>query len=98
LGVVFAYIFAKKNRANIDLDELAAFRKLSQAYGCMTDAELASALVQRDSRELLYLGEVSSMMCSSSSRVMVPTWCVRRPERPPVLSSLTWARMPWRTG
>ena len=28
---VFAYLFAKKDRANIDLDELADFKKLAQA-------------------------------------------------------------------
>jgi hypothetical protein len=32
--------------------ELAAFRKLAQAYGRMTDAELASALSQGDLQEL----------------------------------------------
>ena len=49
---VFAYLFAKQDRANIDPDELAAFRKLAQAYGRMTDAELASALSQGDLQEL----------------------------------------------
>ena len=49
---VFAYHFAKQDRANIDPDELAAFRKLAQAYGRMTDAELASALSQGDLQEL----------------------------------------------
>ena len=49
---VFAYLFAKKDRANIDADELAAFKKLAQAYGRMTDAELASALSQGDLLEL----------------------------------------------
>ena len=32
---VFAYLFAKKDRANIDADELATFKKLAQAYGSM---------------------------------------------------------------
>ena len=45
---VFAYLYAKKDRANIDADELATFKKLAQAYGRMTEAELASALSQRD--------------------------------------------------
>ena len=49
---VFAYLFAKKDRANIDADELATFKKLAQAYGRMTEAELASALSQRDLQEL----------------------------------------------
>ena len=48
---VFAYLFAKKDRANIDPDELADFKKLAQAYGRMTQAELASALSQGDLQE-----------------------------------------------
>ena len=50
---VFAYLFAKKDRANIDPDELAGFKKLAQAYGRMTEAELASALSQGDLQELI---------------------------------------------
>ena len=49
---IFAYLFAKKDRANIDGDELADFRKLAQAFGRMTDSELASALSQGDLLEL----------------------------------------------
>lgn len=49
---VFAYLFAKKDRANIDDDELADFKKLAQAYDRMTDFELASALRQGDLLEL----------------------------------------------
>ena len=49
---VYAYLFAKKDRANIDPDELAAFKKLAQAYGRITEAELASALSQGDLQEL----------------------------------------------
>jgi hypothetical protein len=33
---VFAFLYAKKDRANIDPDELAAFRKLAQAYARIT--------------------------------------------------------------
>ena len=49
---VFANLFAKKDRANIDPDELAGFKKLAQAYGRMTEVELASALSQGDLQEL----------------------------------------------
>ena len=49
---VFAYLFAKKDRANIDDDELADFKKLAQAYDRMTESELASALGQGDLLEL----------------------------------------------
>ena len=51
---VFAYLFAKKDRANIDADELASFKKLAQAYGRMTEAEVASALDQGDLQELFH--------------------------------------------
>jgi len=49
---VLAYLFAKKDQANIDPDEIAAFRKLARAYDRMTDAELAVALSQGDLLEL----------------------------------------------
>lgn len=49
---VFAYLFAKKDRANIDDDELADFKKLAPAYGRMTDTALMSALNQGDLLEL----------------------------------------------
>jgi hypothetical protein len=37
---VFAYLFAKKDRANIDEDELAAFRKLAELYRRKTTTDL----------------------------------------------------------
>ena len=49
---IFAYLFAKKDRANVDDDELADFRKLAHAYGRMTDTELGAALNQGDLLEL----------------------------------------------
>ena len=49
---IFAYLFAKKDRANIDDDELADFKKLAQAYGRMTESELGAALSQGDLLEL----------------------------------------------
>ena len=49
---VFVYLFAKQDRANIDDDELADFRKLAQAFGRMTDTELRAALNQGDLLEL----------------------------------------------
>lgn len=41
---VFAYLFAKKDRANIDGDELAAFRKLAELYRRKTTADLEAEL------------------------------------------------------
>lgn len=37
---VFTYLFAKKDRANIDEDELMSFRKLAELYRPKTQAEL----------------------------------------------------------
>lgn len=38
---VYVYLFAKQDRANIDDDELAAFRDLAAVYARKTDAEIA---------------------------------------------------------
>jgi hypothetical protein len=42
---VYEYLFAKQDRANIDDDELAAFRKLAKAYSGLT-AHQVNRLVQ----------------------------------------------------
>ena len=39
---VFAYLFAKKDRANIDDDEFLAFRKLAELYRRKTQAEIGT--------------------------------------------------------
>ncbi len=49
---ILAYLFAKKDRADIDVDELVDFRKLAQAFGRMTDTELRVLLKQGDLLEL----------------------------------------------
>lgn len=49
---VFAFLYAKKDRANIDPDELLAFRKLAQAYARITAGELEQALEEGDLLEL----------------------------------------------
>ena len=41
---MFAYLFAKKDRANIDDDELQAFRKLADLYRRKTKTDLESEL------------------------------------------------------
>ena len=43
---------AKKDRANIDDDELADFKKLARAFSRMTDAELRAVLNHGDLLEL----------------------------------------------
>ena len=37
---VYAYLFAKKDRANIDDDELKAFRDLADIYAAKADADI----------------------------------------------------------
>ncbi len=49
---IFTYLFAKKDRANIEDDELAAFKRLAAAYGQMTETELARALEADELQEL----------------------------------------------
>ena len=41
---VFAYLFAKKDRANIDADELVAFRKLADIYRRKTASDLETEI------------------------------------------------------
>ena len=41
---VYAYLFAKKDRANIDDDELKAFRKLADLYAEKADGEIDKEL------------------------------------------------------
>ena len=41
---VYAYLFAKKDRANIEDDELRAFRKLAGLYAAKTDVEIEKEL------------------------------------------------------
>jgi hypothetical protein len=41
---VYAYLFAKKDRANIDDDELKAFRRLADLYAEKTDVEIDKEL------------------------------------------------------
>ncbi|MFX6980523.1 type II toxin-antitoxin system RelE/ParE family toxin, partial [Acinetobacter baumannii] len=42
---VYAFLFAKKDRQNIDDDELKAFRSLAELYEKKTDADIAKELV-----------------------------------------------------
>lgn len=49
---VFAYLIAKKDRANIDDDVLADFKKLARAYACKIGPELVSTLSRGDLLEL----------------------------------------------
>ena len=49
---VYAYLFAKKDRANIDVDELGAFRKLASLYARKTDVEIETELKANELAEI----------------------------------------------
>ena len=49
---VYTYLFAKKDRANIDDDELRAFRKLADAYAMKTDDEIEAELKAKELVEI----------------------------------------------
>lgn len=45
---VYEYLFAKQDRANIEEDELRAFRVLAKAYAGLTAAQVAALVADRD--------------------------------------------------
>jgi hypothetical protein len=49
---VYAYLFAKKDRSNIDEDELKAFRKLADLYAAKTDVEIEKELKAKELVEI----------------------------------------------
>ena len=49
---VFAYLFAKKDRDNIDDNELRAFRKLADLYSTKTDHEIEKELKANELMEI----------------------------------------------
>jgi hypothetical protein len=51
---IYAYLFAKKDRANIDNDELDGFRKLAKAYSGLQTAQLQELLRNKDLMEICY--------------------------------------------
>ncbi len=51
---VYAYLFAKKDRANITGAELAAFRQLADLYDRKSDAEIARELAARILTEICH--------------------------------------------
>lgn len=51
---VYEYLFAKKDRANIDDDELAGFRKLAKGYEGSTDHQLTALIQARDLVEICH--------------------------------------------
>jgi hypothetical protein len=51
---VFSYLFAKKDRANIDADELVNFRAFAALYARKTDADIAKELQLRELVEICH--------------------------------------------
>jgi hypothetical protein len=49
---VYAYLFAKTDRANIEGDELKAFRKLADLYAAKTDIEIGKELETKELVEI----------------------------------------------
>jgi len=49
---VYAYLFAKKDRANISAGELRAFRDLADVYAAKTDADLAKEIAVGELMEI----------------------------------------------
>lgn len=51
---VYAYLFAKKDRANIDAEELRSFRALAGIYSRKTDADIAKELNLKELLEICH--------------------------------------------
>lgn len=51
---VYAYLFAKKDRANIKDNELAAFRDLADLYARKADTEIARELESKELEEICH--------------------------------------------
>jgi hypothetical protein len=51
---VYVYLFAKKNRDNIDNVELSQFRKLAESYETLTEVQVAQLLKNKDLTEICH--------------------------------------------
>lgn len=49
---VYEYVFAKQDRANIEDQELAAFRKIAKAYGSLTTQQIRQLIQDNDWMEI----------------------------------------------
>lgn len=49
---IYAYLFAKKDRANIEDSELAAFKKLAELYRLNTDEHIATLIGKQELMEI----------------------------------------------
>lgn len=51
---IYTYLFAKKDRSNIDTDELAEFKKLAALYGRQTDETINAQIKNGDLVEICH--------------------------------------------
>lgn len=51
---IFAYFFAKQDRANIDDEELVSFRRLAKAFAQLTDTQVSLLVNNRDWGEICH--------------------------------------------
>ena len=51
---MYEYLFAKKDRDNIEDDELTAFRLLAKAYAGLTDVQIAALVSGKDIVEICH--------------------------------------------
>ena len=51
---MYAYLFAKQDRANIDDDELVGFRRLAKSYEALSDQQIAQLVRDGDFEEICH--------------------------------------------
>lgn len=51
---IYQYLFAKKDRANIDADELEDFRTLAKSYATLSERQIARLLEEKDLTEICH--------------------------------------------
>jgi len=51
---IYEYLFAKKDRANIEIDELNAFRMLANSYAGLTEKQVGQLLANGDFMEICH--------------------------------------------
>ncbi len=51
---IYTYLYAKKDRANITVDELAGFKKLAKDYGSADDNKFAALLSSKELMEICH--------------------------------------------
>ncbi|MGY3614028.1 type II toxin-antitoxin system RelE/ParE family toxin [Bradyrhizobium sp. USDA 10063] len=54
---IYEYLFAKKDRANIEDDELEDFRILAKSYATLNDEQIAKLLEDKDLTEICHAEE-----------------------------------------